>query len=232
MALLSTPFSYPETKTAQRNLLLVMQARILLPELDRIRALHIDKVWFRGYNEKQLETAMPKVIEDTNYDNYILLADDTLPEQKALDCIVEGLLSHEIITGYSNTHVGSPRVNLCRSPLRGTFPGPISYDWMTFADVSRKEQIFQTYFMGFSLTGMRRELWRAYPFKTVQMTPHPKRVLGFDGWGSDFMLSKRLHQGNKLQLAHKDAFVVHTNRQENFIVGKIVPETVYDLLSG
>ena len=61
-----------------RNVLMIMNARNIAPFKDCVDKLNIDKVWFKGYTEFELNTHINKFIQETDYDNYFLAPDDLL----------------------------------------------------------------------------------------------------------------------------------------------------------
>ena len=63
---------------------MVMNARDIPECILAIRALPIDKAFFRGFTEIQLEPEIARFVASTDYDRYILLSDDTIPTEFAL----------------------------------------------------------------------------------------------------------------------------------------------------
>ena len=210
------------------NCLVVMNAREIPICIESIRKLKIAKAWFRGYTEIELESVMPEWMKAHDFDNYIIISDDTTPTKEALAIIDGNMMDREILTGWSNISPDSKLANLCYKPLMGSFPGAGSYKWTPIDMVLSMPTIFETFFMGFSLTAMRKHLWTRFPFKSWHQVKRVSGVLTTRGWGSDFMLSKRLRDSGIKMWCHKNGFVYHLASQENMIVGKVTPEVVFE----
>lgn len=185
--------------------LLVMNPRRIPRCMAAIDALKIDKLYMQNMWERQLEPVIADVVENSLYrhTHYILLSDDTVPTQEALDKVVLGLYTRPVVTGYCNLDAKQPYVNLTKRPF-DTRLGSCkeAYDWFTRKKVDTwPEPFVPTYFAGACLTGMSRELWRRFPF----------RVLGENdcGFASDWMLSVRLHTAGIPIVAARGAFIEH-----------------------
>lgn len=218
--------------------LMVMHAREIPECLEAFHNLKgVDKVWFRGYTEIELERVTSEFIRGSDYSHYLLASDDLIPTQKGLDEVLKGLESHDVFTGFSNMYPTSERVNLM---LEGYSLGYRFSFWLYHkaanikiarmgvsatkaAWFARMAQIpkgeFQTWFVGFSFTGMTRDLWLRFPFLCV----HDR-----SGWGSDAVMSLRLARDFIPAYSNNEAFFYHLASAKNFIVGSVPKQTILE----
>ena len=59
---------------------MILQPRAIPEAIESLNRLDIDKVWFRGYTEKELEVHLNDLIEYTEYEYYWIIADDVIVE--------------------------------------------------------------------------------------------------------------------------------------------------------
>jgi hypothetical protein len=224
-----------------RNCLCIMHAREIPQCMAGFQSLKIDKAWFRGYTEQQLEAALAKFVEETDYDNYLLASDDLVPTQPPLDVVLKGLENHQVYTGYCNMSPTIYRGTVRFKPIHGTqtfyvathmfrqlYPLTQAMRFNSFAqlkDIVAKNGEFRTYFMGNVYTGMRRELWLKFPFR-VYHPPWDKAPM--HGFGSDMELSMRLIKAGIPMYCHSNAFVYHLASGANNIVGKVKKEVIFE----
>lgn len=211
-----------------RALLFVMNPRRIPECLEAIEGLDIDRCWLTGMRELDLIPCFAGVVEMTDYDVYLALSDDGVPTQEALDAVLALLeAGHPVATGYCNldesdhAHV----VNLTKSQLKTYPPGPGTYDNYTHAGVlEQPTDPVRSWFAGYALTGMSRELWQRYPFQVL----HPQS----GGSCSDFVLSWRLQHDNVPIVAPKAGFYRHVKERWNvpdkgpgkrLLVGEVEP---------
>jgi GT2 family glycosyltransferase len=164
----------------------------------------VDKAWLRSYTEAELNAVMPEVIRqaDDSYDYFVVVADDCVVSPGALAALLEQAERHEVVTGFTRLDSTHPLVNITTRPLLGDEPVPGAYDFYTYADVMAHEgPTLPTGFVGFALTGMRRELWERFPFRS--------RGSGSTACCSDFDLSVRLRDAGIPMVAVRDAYVEH-----------------------
>lgn len=210
--------------------LLIMQPRQIPEVIKNYSKAKIDKVWFRAFNEPQVCIQMNNFIkEHDEYSHFVIISDDGLFEQEALDCV----LSHndyDIFTGYCNLHFEedgktmSKEVALCKNPLgfkNGKFPLEEDYDLYTFDEIKDFNESFKTYFAGLCLTMASRELWMDFPFMT------------YNGCCSDHNFSYKVQQNGVEIYTHKDAFVTHLrilkdSLKRNWLVGKETPRIIVE----
>lgn len=155
-------------------------------------------MWVRNIGEPELEQRWPEILEAAaGYDRLILISDDGVVRQHALDAVQQLLDEFPVVTGYSNLDAATELVNLSRAPL-----GLQADSLYTLGEVMCwPERAVPTTFCGFALTGMRRELWERYPWVA--------------SGGADFMLSKRLAADGVPIVAARDAFVWHVKETWN-----------------
>jgi hypothetical protein len=210
-----------------------MQGREIPSCIKALSALRVPKIWFRAYDMKQLETQIPEAIRSTDFDNYIIISDDTEPTQRALDLVRNTLQNYVAASGWSLVSPGSRLTNVSLKPLRGTTPGPFSIDYATVDAVMRQQPVFRAYFAGFSLTGLRKFLWERYPYQPYDWVGRPyrkdvpKEIARY--WASDYNECKRLQEGRVELMVHREAYVEHLGSIEYLIVGKEEPKVVYEL---
>jgi hypothetical protein len=165
--------------------------------------LAMDRLWVRNMDELDIEKSWPAILDAASaYDRMILISDDGVVRQHALDAVV-GLLDdgRPVVTGYSNLDATDLRVNLNRIPLLEQSE-PDQYDFYTLGEVlCWPDRAVPTTFCGFALTGMSRELWARFPFNA--------------NYGSDFSLSRRLGAQGIPIVGARDAFVWHVKEKWN-----------------
>lgn len=191
-----------------KPLLLVMNPREIPRAMEAISALKIDKVWLKRYWEKELEEIIERIVQDAEakgYTHLLLLSDDTVPSQSALDAVLKYLSSHPVVTGYCNLDSVLPYVNLTKEPFQFDNESHANdYKWFTRAEVeSSTTDLIKTQFTGACLTGMSIELWKRFPFQVLSRPDAPL------GYASDWKLSIRLQKAAVPIVAVKGAFVEH-----------------------
>jgi hypothetical protein len=207
---------------------MVMQAREIPECIDSLKALKIPKVFFRGYTEMQLSTEMPKYIDRTNFENYILVSDDTICTQEVLDIVRDGLTRHRVYTGWCRADPKTERVTLFWKPIPFKHLTSAGYKPFLRSQVLAKEGDFQSYFMGWALSGMRRDIWKLIPFYPI-MRRHARAGAGHaDGWGSDYYASYRLGRYAIPIMTCAKAEIIHLGSMQNCILGQTPTITEYD----
>lgn len=228
-----------------------MNARDIPECLLSLRALKIDKAWFRGFTEKQLEEAIPTFIEASDYERYILVSDDTIVTQQALDNLLKLQDAGPVVTGWCNIFPGQTLANLELRPIainrdfylrtRDEMPAflvplikwlwrktPIKrlidhFIYRHFPDeeeIWAQEPLFRTYFVGWSLTSISREMWLKHGFHYANTSK--------SGHGSDQKMSLDLAGENVVMLCARDSFIYHLGTVRNFIVGKVEPSVKFE----
>jgi hypothetical protein len=179
---------------------MVMSPRNIEDCVNAISALEIDKVWLKHWTERELVDRIPEVVAESDADVIGLVSDDVIPPQSALDLLLENFEPSGVYTGYCNLDDASELVNLTASPLKDLEnPSYESYGFVTREEVEAGRGLFRSYFAGFSMTFMSRELWVKYGFD-------PK---GDPGYQSDYRLSLKLQADEVPVWAPVGAFMPH-----------------------
>ena len=203
-------------------LLLILNPRDIRECVESIAALDIDKAWLTGYSEYGLISVIADLIDETDYSHYLVLSDDAIASQHALEAVLELLWNHPVATGFSNLDCVEPWVNLAKTPLIGRNPGAGAYNLYQWAEVlGYPSPVVPTYFAGMCLTGMSRELWQQFPFDCYNGDP---------GNASDFSLCLRLQDAEIPIVAAREGFVYHVKElwskpdqeeRKKLLIGKI-----------
>lgn len=206
-----------------KPLLMVMRPRDIPRCIAAIGGLDIDKVWFEYMTEAMIVGVMPDAIgmaKRAGYTHALLLSDDTVPTQAALDLVL-GLSAIECLAGrgphprlvttaYCNLDASKPEVNLTKRPFTIlTQSYGSDYAFYTREEVVEYRSPFiATWFTGACLSCMPIDLWETYPFEVLGGPGHP-------GYGSDWKLSVRLQRDHVPILAPKHAFIEHVKEVWN-----------------
>jgi len=147
------------------TLLMIMNPRAIPECIDAFRLLRgIDKAWMSYYTEAELVPVIADLIANTDYHRYLLCSDDTIPTQTALDAILTLHDKHPeaVTTGWVNIDSECGLSTINPAPLAGTRPSRSAYSFLPIEDVPPGQ--IRTYFHGYALTCMSRELWQRYPY--------------------------------------------------------------------
>lgn len=223
---------------------MIMNPREIPEVINSINQIKIPKVWFKGYNSLEIGIQMNKFVAETNYDNYIITSDDLILYPDAFEIINSmDMNKYPVVTGYCNMFVGSNYCGLCSTPLtlkNGMFPVQEDYNLMTFDEVNAMPQdIFETYFVGFSLTKIPRKLWLEFPFMKYVVYNGPEEKRQFKGVSSDHFISYRLTQAGIKMYTHKNTFCKHLKPENpltrhgrtlktGWIVNKLKPTIIWE----
>jgi hypothetical protein len=257
-----------------KEILMILQPRAIPEAIESLNTLDIEKVWFRGYTEMELEIVLNDFINDTDYDYYWIIADDVVVDNKPLEVLRPKLYEGEVVTGYCKLYQTSNYVNLSlkklpflKSPLdiqhimqQMKYVGlenmiveesyakhksfyerlgvNIHYDFWKYRVqglhiipqylISQEEvdgmgdEYFETFFAGWSFTGMAREIWLKYPFQC-----------SWNGNGTDAQFALRFFEeeiDGKIY-THKDSHFIHLKKEpsdgpflkRNWLVGEEEP---------
>ena len=257
-----------------KEILMVLQPRAIPEAIESLNTLDIEKVWFRGYTEMELETVLNDFIKDTDYDYYWIIADDVVVDNKPLEVLRPKLYEGEVVTGYCKLNQSSEFVNLSENIIPyaieqsqinhlyqqiqwmhiksfldeeyyesnkeyyDNLNNNKSYDFwkyriqaldlseslMVFDEVQNKgDEFFETYFAGWSFTGMKKEVWLKYPFQC-----------SWNGNGTDAQFAIRYFEANDTNniYSHKESYFLHLKEEEtddnqylnrNWLVGEEEP---------
>ncbi|MDA0832759.1 MAG: acyltransferase [Planctomycetota bacterium] len=204
------------------DVLMILQPRKIPQAIESLERLPIDKVWFRAMTESELQPKINRFIAETNYKNYLIVSDDVCVTPEALAKVRELLRLFPAATGYCRVDSRSPQVNLTRRPVTLTnhkFPEWADYDFFHFDDVQKIADPFLSWFGGWSLTGLRRELWLEFPFYVNAVTKAQ----------TDFETAYRLAHAGIPFITHRDTYIEHLKRnsrdmrKEHWLIGKQQP---------
>jgi hypothetical protein len=203
--------------------LLVLNPRNIPDCIAAIEAFDIPTCWLSYMTEDQAAKAANRQIAETDYDQYVVLSDDTTPTQDALDLVLNA--PGPVVTGYCNLDENeySDIVNLTTNPLPPPPSAAGSYHFMCRQQVEQDtEPTIPTTFAGLALTSMPRHLWQQYPLQVDPTT----------GGQMDYDLSYRLAQDNIPLVAAVGAYVHHVkerwchmdrNPHKRLLVGERAP---------
>jgi len=234
----------------ENEILMILQPRAIPEAIESLNKLDIEKVWFRGYTEMELEIVLNEFIKNTDYDYYWIIADDVVVDNQPLEVLRPKLYQGEVVTGYCNLYQGSNFVNLSLSRIPYLFQESevhhhyqqikhqglhleenVDDEYEEFCSrliknkdydfwkhrlqelhlhppyFMSQEQVdfmgdkyFQTYFAGWSFTGMSKEIWLKYPYQC-----------SLKGGGTDAQFAMRFfekeHEGKIF--THKDSGFFH-----------------------
>ena len=187
-------------------LLLVCNPRNIVECVDSIRRLPVDQAWLTGYREHDLVDIIDGVVrEHDEYTHILACSDDAVIPAFALHAVLCALEDeHPVVTGYSNLDAEDMRVNLTRRPFTNTHTSTMEdYDLYHLSDVlGWPGDIIPTFFAGYALTGMNRDTWMRYGYRS-------------DGVPSDFNLACRLQSDSVPVVACKQAFMWHVKEKIN-----------------
>ena len=234
-----------------RSCLMVMHARDIPECLLSLRALKIDKVWFRGFTEKQLEAEITRFVKSSDYERYILVSDDVIATQQALDNLLSLQGAGPVVTGWCNIFPGKTLANLVMKPIaseRASF----YYRLREKLPPAAVKQAKKLYAMGLIKTPVNLLLYRHFPDEDeIWAMPSLFRTY-FVGWaltsisrdfwlrygfhysssrftgghGSDARMSWDLQKDGVPMFCARDSFIYHLGTMRNFIVGKVPSEVI------
>lgn len=189
-----------------KPLLMIMNPREIPQCMTALEALDIDKVWLKNWSERELVSVIAEVVESTDHDVIGLLSDDTIPSNSSLELILDAFEPSSVYTGYCNMDEDSEEVNLSRSPL---IVKPLAkldcYEFPTRAEVDEHNGLYKSFFTGFAMTFMSKDMWLKYPFDCI----------GTPGYQSDYSLSCRLQNDGVDVWAVPGAFMPHLRLKES-----------------
>ena len=182
---------------------MILNPRRIEECVDSYKALEIAKLWISGMSEPTLERRWPDVLKETEgYSHLLIVSDDAVVRQHAVDAVLELLEDHPVVTGYANLDMTDWRVNLNKAPLEES-SRPEGYDFYTLGEaLSYPEKAIPTTVVCFALTGMPRELWMEHG--------------RYHASGSaDFNLSKWLTGKGVPMVGAREGFIWHVKQKWN-----------------
>lgn len=140
---------------------------------DGLRQLPIDRAWFPGGYINSLPELLQRFIAETQFRNYLIVSDEFAISPQALAALTELLQVRPAVTGYCQRDDHEAWINLPRSgQLTATLPSNTRSDsncWR-WSEVHALQSEFSAGFGGWSLVGMRRNLWLQRPFRWMLPT--------------------------------------------------------------
>lgn len=229
-----------------KDLLVILNPRQEEECVNSLKSLDVPKVWIKNFNERgALERIMnivncddikpwssPGPTRAPIFENYILISDDVIVKQDNIDLIVNNNDKYDVLSGYCNLNPLDPYVNAVpavwqkKLSLSGTHPRKSDYPFYgnleyTYENIQKKikEDIFETYSIGFSFTSFKRHVLQEYGLQTYG---NRKR-----GGASDHNISyKIVEEGKYKMFIHKHCYFQHLKLKSFRIKGdqKIVWE--------
>ena len=217
-----------------KPLLAVLNVREIPEVLAALDALPVDKIFIRGYTERQIadsvwtEQVIPQV-KERGYTHLSLISDDAVIPPHSLELVLAHarVHPHRVTTAWCNQDMSDDRVALSTEPLTDEIPKPHSYALPTWREVLMGPEVQPTFFTGFCLTTCTTEMWERYPYQAY----------GAEGFAADYNMSQRLHQDGRQIDVLRDAFVLHlretrtgspSHPERRVLVGEIKPEVIFD----
>ena len=235
-----------------KSVLMIMNARDIPECILSLKALKIDKAWFRGYTEPQLEKVINDFVRTTDYGYYILVSDDVIVTEAALENLLEVNESADVVTGWCNIFAGKTVSNV---ELKPNIDGDASF-YIRVRDMLPKwslpfiKSLYNipglAYFLEKPIYNHfpdEDEIWRQGPvFQTYfvgwALTSISRAAwlkYGFRypvstkaGHGSDRAMSQDLLNDGLKAYCARDSFIYHLRTTRNFIVGKEAPRVILD----
>ena len=224
---------------SNKDLLVILNPRQATECIDSLSALKVPKVWITNFNERDaLQRVMEIVrcesppeakwnrgvplIVPPKFENYIMISDDVIVEQKHIDVIVDNNDNYDVLSGYCNLNPDTTITNLVPAawgekltltgePRGIPDPAPAKHDYPFYDSDRHKyenvikeitDDIFETYSIGFSFTSFKREVLLKYGLATY----HNKQF----GGASDHHISYRIvNDGIYKMYAHRDCYFEH-----------------------
>ena len=216
--------------------LMIMQPRQINESINSLKNnIDIPKVWFRAYNEENVQEEMNKFVRKTKFSHYIVMGDDGVVSKKAADTILKygEMQEYDVFTGWMNMHLEedgslsqistvsqgilSSHYDPVHGPTRKDYPKWLHVKW-----VKEQEGVIQTTMANYAMSMAERDIFLKFPLKT-----HP------NGCSSDHHWSRRLQLAGLKVWTHPKAFIKHLRRgwkplEDKWLVGTIPPKTILD----
>jgi hypothetical protein len=225
--------------------LMIMQAREIPESIRSFRLLKgIDKAYFRGYTEAQLATEIPKFVQNTNYDFYLINSDDVIVTQSALEAVLAHAKPTRVVGGWCRFNPKSDKVAIRLRPflfhqfiyplgtiVRSTFGESINSAWWkikertfsTVKTIERQEEVFPVFWLGWNLCCMSREMWLKYPFQVYN-----GRWKAVPQEASDIMTFERLVRDKVQVYCIRSAEIIHLASRDFWLIGKVQPSVILE----
>ena len=235
---------------SNKDILVILNPRQAPDCVQSLSALKVPKVWISNFNEKEALERVMEIVRceppakakwlqerdasgslragtsfDTppKFENYIMISDDVIVEQRHIDIIVDNNDNYDVLSGYCNLTPDTTITNLVPAawgekltligkPSRARRdPCPAKHDYPFYGSDRHKyenvikeitDDIFETYSIGFSFTSFKREVLLKYELATYRN----KKT----GGASDHHISYRIvNDGIYKMYAHRDCYFEH-----------------------
>ena len=214
--------------------LMVLKASHIYEVVDSIKEIDMDKAWFVGYTEVELTVVITSFIQNTDYDYYWMTSHDLILSQVGVDCLVKALEEKDpnihVMTGYCNLSLDDPRMTANSAPydITDRSPSVESYSFITKKEIkAMKDDVFETYFCNWGMSGMSKHLWLKYPFM-----PCAGEISRSD---LSFTLRFLEDESNKI-FSHKDGFFLHLKSNPDismtnvhWLIGAVPPHLILEI---
>ena len=229
-----------------------MNARDIPECINPLKALRIDKVWFRAFTEMQLESKIKDFIESTDYDYYILVSDDTIVTQAALDNLLKHQTEAEVVTGWCNIFPLTLLAAMELSPIisnrdslyllvRDRIPRRlvpfVKWSWRNTPIRKPINWALYKHFPNLDEIWAKEEVFQCYfvQWALSSLTRKTWIKYGFHygstdyaGHGSDQAMSVSLGLDGVKILCARDSFIYHLASVRHMLVGKVTPEVIFE----
>ncbi len=216
--------------------LMIFHVREIPECLESYKKLPLDRVYFTGFTEKELEKPVNRFIRENGYDHYWFISDDAIATRDAFDKIQRGLDGRDVVTGYAMNPDGSGTVCLCDEPLEQWVPTSLNaYHFMHKDAVdSYSGDFMPTYYVPFILSAIKKELllevpYRAYGIAPASLVKYARGIRAVRGFACDYNFSWRLQKKGIRAYAAKGALMEHLGssafrpNQYHLNIGEVEP---------
>jgi len=238
---------------SNKDLLVILNPRQATDCVQSLSALKVPKVWITNFNERDALQRVMEIVRceppakakwlqerdasgslhagtsfgpPPKFENYIMISDDVIVEQRHIDVIVDNNDNYDVLSGYCNLTPDTTITNLVpaawgekltltgitgKSKSKHSSPAPAKHDYPFYESDRHKyenvikeitDDIFETYSIGFSFTSFKREVLLKYGLATY----HDKQF----GGASDHHISYRIvNDGIYKMYAHRDCYFEH-----------------------
>ena len=197
--------------------LIVLSPRVLPIAEEAFAKLPVDQFWIKNYTETQIEKLgiIKNFVDSTNYDYYDIESDDSIVPLASWNALIDVLKTSgkllPVLSGWAEINEKCKRANLrLKAP---PFQSSL-FHWIHKVKIISRatsrikkltfpypqdlpEGIFRTYFVGWSITAIRRDILQRFPYQY------------HTGSGSDYPFAYRCNINNVPMYALKEAQVFH-----------------------
>lgn len=199
------------------TVLMIMSIRNIQSVIDCNNKLNCEKIWFKGYKEYELAPIINDFIENSNFKYYFITSDDALLNHNHFESLKHNLQFYDILSAWclirQNAHyttIVKPE-NFQNHIFKPSFTTKIftnnfhTHCYKTH-EINSLPDIIHTAFTGWCYTGMKKHIWKEYPFQTLSW-PYSS---------SDLLFSRRIELDKKYkQHILKKAHAIHLSHLYN-----------------